>query len=110
MLIAMRILKLHDGLSDVEVPVRVFLPEEENGSWFCAYEIEWPDRKWSSRAGGYDSAQAIALALQMIGAVIYTSEYHKSGRLMWEKPGGGYGFPVPQSARDLLIGDDANFF
>jgi hypothetical protein len=45
--------------------------------------------------------------MQSIGTDIYFSEYHKSGQLMWEAPGKGYGFPVPHNARDLLIGDDA---
>jgi hypothetical protein len=50
--------------------------------------------------------QAVLLALQMIGAVLYTSDYHKSGKLFWEKPGRGYGFPVPSNLQDMLIGDD----
>ncbi len=50
------------------------------------------------------------LALQKIGATLYASEYHKAGLLMWEKPGNGYGFPLPQNARDWLEGDDARFF
>ena len=54
--------------------------------------------------------EAIELALKMIGAEIYTREYHRSKLLMWEKPGRGYGFPVPASLRELLIGDDTNYF
>ena len=50
------------------------------------------------QAWGIDSVQAILLALQMIGADIYTSSYHKSGHLMFEEAGQGYGFPVPESA------------
>jgi hypothetical protein len=44
----------------------------------------------------------------MIGAEIYTSDYHKLGQLIWREPAQGYGFPVPLSIRDLLVGDDAN--
>ena len=29
--------------------------------------------------------------------------------LAWLSPGRGYGFPVPQGIRDLLVGDDSNF-
>ena len=54
-----------------------------------------------------DSVQALLLALQAIGAELYRSEHHLSGRLLWEKEGGGYGFPVPRNIRDLLVGDDA---
>jgi hypothetical protein len=56
------------------------------------------------QAFGKDSVQAILLALQMIGADIYA--YHKSGRLMFEAPGQGYGVPVPESLRDWLVGND----
>jgi len=67
-------------------------------------------RKVDKLRGGIDSAQAITLALQKIGTEIYFGDYHKSGNLFWESPGKGYGFPLPPSARDLLIGDDAKFF
>lgn len=46
----------------------------------------------------------------MVGTDIYTSDYHASGKLRWGEPGTGYGFPVPSSIRDLLIGDDKKFF
>ena len=59
--------------------------------------------------GGVDSAQALVLALQMIGAEIYSSDYHKSGNLFWERHGDGYGFPVVPTLRDLLRGSDLNY-
>ena len=34
---------------------------------------------------------------------------HKSGRLMFDDTGSGYGFPVASSIRDLLIGDDRKY-
>lgn len=71
------------------------------------YEIDWPEGRQESIAWGADSVHAIVLALQMIGADIYTSSYHKSGKLMHEAPGRGYGFPVPSGIRDLREGDDA---
>ena len=36
--------------------------------------------------GGVDFAQALVLALQMIGAEIYSSTFHKSGNLFWKSP------------------------
>jgi len=45
----------------------------------------------------------------MIGSEIYTSDYHKSGHLSSHESWRGYGFPVPQNLRDLLIGDDAKY-
>jgi hypothetical protein len=29
--------------------------------------------------------------------------------LVWEAPGQGYGFPVPNNIRDLLVGEDKKF-
>ena len=111
MIIASRLLKLRDADADIEIPIRIFLPEKlENDSWTCRYEIDWPEGKWTLAAHGVDSIQAIDLALHMIGSEIYTSNYHKAGKLFLEAPGGGYGFPVPKTLRDLLEGDDAKFY
>jgi hypothetical protein len=49
------------------------------------------------------------MALHMIGADLYTSSYHREGRLVFDKPGNGYGFPVAPTLRDLLVGDDAKY-
>jgi hypothetical protein len=111
MVIATRTLALRYGNESRNVAVRIFPPEqEEPRAWSCAYEIDWPEGTQKSAAHGVDSVQAIELALKMIGADVYTSDYHKSKLLTWEKPGQGYGFPVPNSLRDLLEGDDARFF
>lgn len=53
--------------------------------------------------------QALICALQIIGAEIYSSNYHKAGQLQWGTPGKGYGFPVVPTCRDLLQGDDAKY-
>ena len=58
---------------------------------------------------GVDAVQALLFALQMIGAEVYTSSQHQSGRLEWLERGRGYGFPVPDNIRDLLVGDDKRF-
>ena len=60
----------------------------------------------ASRAYGVDGVQALRLTLEMIGAELYSSPYHATGQLYFEKPGDGYGFPVPSNLRDLLIGQD----
>ena len=109
-IIATRNLSLRDGDEIVPIPVRIFAPErEKSGSWSCRYEIDWPDKKKKMTAGGYDSVQALLVALQMIGSELYTTNYHKAGNLFWGKPGDGYGFPVAPSIRDLLQGDDAKY-
>jgi hypothetical protein len=45
----------------------------------------------------------------MIGAELYSSKYHDAGQLVFERENGGYGFPVANGLRDLLVGDDAKF-
>lgn len=111
MLIGQRILKLQRKDRIIDIPVIVFLPEQaSDGTWFCGYEIGWPEGKQTSRAGGVDALQAVLLAFQMIGADIYTSSYHKSGALFLDIPGQGYGFPVAVPLRDQLVGEDKLFF
>lgn len=109
MIIADRSLKVHQGQTDASVTVRVFMPECDNGTWTTRYEIDWPEGKRNGAARGIDSAQSLLLALTMIGSELYTSDYHKSGVLMWSNPGQGYGFPISQNLRYLLQGDDAKF-
>lgn len=110
MKMASRTLKLRGPQSDADIQISVFAPERDGNSWTCRYEIDWPGEKQSSSASGFDSMQALLLALQKIGIEIYCSDYHKSGNLFWDNDRKGYGFPVPANARDLLIGDDARFF
>jgi hypothetical protein len=109
MVVASRSLKLRQGENDVDVAVRIFAPQQDQNHWSCGYEINWPEGVRKGTAWGFDSMQALLFAMEMIGAEIYTSDYHKSKCLMWGKPGQGYGFPVTQSLRDLLEGDDAKF-
>jgi Domain of unknown function (DUF6968) len=110
MLIASRVLTLQDRSDKIRIPIRIFAPEEsQNGSWLCRYEIDWPGEEHKMEIGGFDSAQALVLALQTIGAEIYSSNYHRSGKLYLDKPGAGYGFPVVPTLRDLLQGDDAKY-
>ena len=108
--IATRTLMLQTGGGNAEVPVRVFAPEPDDNAWICRFEIDWPEGKHERWAAGVDAVQALVQALQIIGVLLYTSKQHKSGRLMWYEPGTGYGFPVTNNLRDLLIGDDVKFF
>src|SRR5262245_3521257 len=109
MVIATRILKLRNVNRDIQIPVRIFAPEQEDASWSCKFEVDWPDGMVTMSAGGVDAVQALDLALKMIGAQIYASDHHASGNLMWEAPGKGYGFPVGKNIRDLLVGDDKKY-
>jgi hypothetical protein len=109
MIIAQRTLRLQQEQGSIDVDVRVFAPQAEKNSWSCRYEIEWPEGRRSGMATGFDSLQALTFALTMIGAEVYTSNYHKSDLLMWTEPRKGYGLPLARNLRDLLIGDDAKF-
>jgi hypothetical protein len=111
MLIASRTLKLRQPDGEVDVPVSLFAPaRDETRGWGCRFEIGWPDETKSMVARGSDSVQALEIALRLIGTQLYTSVHHGAGTLVFEKPGGGYGFPLPGNLRDMLAGDDAAFF
>jgi len=110
MVIATRVLKLRRPTGQIDIPIRIFAPQRLGDNWMCHFEIAWPDEMMALDAGGVDAVQAIELALRMIGAFIYTSDHHTSGNLMWGAPGQGYGFPVPNTIRDLLVGEDKKYY
>ena len=93
----------------VAIPIKLFAPEGAEKHWWCRFAIAWPDGIEEGSGHGVDQMQAIILTLQMIGTRLYFSDYHKSGCLYFERPGSGYGFPVPKNARDMLVGDDKKF-
>ncbi len=108
--IASRVLTLRNNQAETKIPIQIFAPEMERpGVWGCRYDVGWPDGFRSKTAWGVDGIQALYIALGMIGAEIYTSNYHKSGDLYWDKPGTGYGFPVASTLRDLLVGEDKKY-
>jgi hypothetical protein len=110
MIVASRCLKLRKADSEIDVAVRLFEPRSDQNYWSCDFEIDWPEGTRKGTAHGFDSMQALVLALNMVGSEIYTSDYHKSGALSWGEPRKGYGFPLPRIIRDMLIGDDAEYF
>ena len=109
MIIATRHLLLHDKGRTTDIPIRIHAPEKAEVDWICRFEIGWPEGRAERWGGGVDAVQALLFALQMIGAEVYTSSQHQSGRLEWLERGRGYGFPVPDNIRDLLVGDDKRF-
>jgi hypothetical protein len=101
-----RTLKIETGGGEKELPIKVYLPTQAEVDWECEYEINWPTGIRKFKACGIDSVQALSHALQMIGAELYTSDAHRSGKLMWLEQGAGYGLILPPSIRHLYEGDD----
>jgi hypothetical protein len=106
MIILSRKLTLMGAGGELDVPIRIHLPIDKQGHWECEYEIGWPEASKRSKAGGIDSVQALMSAMQRIGSELYASDAHHSGNLRWERPGGGYGFPLHSAVQDLYEGDD----
>ena len=109
MVIAERSLSIEDGSEPKACKITMHAPEDTDGIWICRYTIEWPTAPEESFGAGVDTFQALHLTLQKIGITLYASAYHKAGILMFDKPGRGYGFPMPKNGRYLLIGDDKIF-
>lgn len=107
--IAMRNLKIETSTGTIDVPVTIDAPQPDDRSWRCVYAIGWPELRWESAAYGVDAVQALDLAMRKIATELYMSQYHEAGTLRWERPGGGYGFPILKVSRDLLVGDDKEF-
>lgn len=93
-----------DGPFDVKIEIEA--PELSERSWICRFTIAWPEGTRSDYCLGFDSVQALYLALQKIGAELYGSSYHRDGQLTWVKPQDGYGFPMIRGGLDVLIGED----
>ena len=97
---------LQTGAQETAIAITICKPERRDKAWACRYAINWPDGQRIFEAIGFDQLQALVLALQMIGAEIYTSTYHQEGRLRAYDHDKGYGFPVASSLRELLVGVD----
>jgi len=82
------------------------MPERRSDYWACQFYIGWPDNPVQREVGGADGIQAMFNAMQLIAMLLYSSEFHIAGKLVWNKPGFGYGFPMPNGSRDLLVGED----
>lgn len=109
MIIGTRVLQLRGEARDIDIPIRIFAPEETGNKWICRFEINWPEGKVERWGSGVDAIDALFAALQMIGIGVYGSEHHQSGKLVWLAEGAGYGFPVTNNIRDLLVGLDKRY-
>ena len=91
MIIACRSLTLRNKPLEVTLSAPTF----NNGSWRCAYTIDWPNNARSYFGHGADSMQAIIIAMQMMAAELQASDAFKSGELYFEKPSEGLQLPLP---------------
>jgi hypothetical protein len=101
-----RTLIIETESGEKEVQINFYLPTQQQEDWECEYEICWPAGVRRFKAHGIDSVQSLSHALQMVGAELYTSDVHRSGKLTWLERGAGYGFQLPRTIRDLYEGDD----
>jgi len=106
---AKRTLALSTATGIINVIITINMPYQEPGAWACAFEVGWPARPFRQTARGSDGVQALVNAFELIGAYLYGSEEHRTGRLSWTKEG-GYGFPVPSTMRSDLVGFDKEFY
>jgi hypothetical protein len=110
MMIADRNLIYRSEEGDIRVAVRIHAPVPTGSSTGCRFEIEYPDRTYTHTVYGEDGIQALVLAFAAIQVHLYGSSYHIEGKLHWNRPGSGYGFPPLRQFRHELIGEDLDEF
>lgn len=81
------------------VGCRFFQPEPDGSSFFCRYEIDWPEGVLSRRAGGVDEVQAMLLAMQLAHTDLLSAR-EKDGRTVSSLDERSLGFPIASSIRD----------
>ena len=91
-----------DGAKKVQVIIGKPEKFPDSSDYYCPYQITGIGNERIRYAGGVDAVQAFQLALNMIGADLYTSKEAKAGKLNWEAgEKGDLGFPLPDSITDL---------
>lgn len=91
-----RTLKL-DGYK--EVYVDVFQPEidrETDNHYICRFNIDGLSSPVSSAGMGVDGVQAMRIAFELIGNILYSCQEFRDGRLTWScaTEHGDLGFPT----------------
>ena len=93
--IARRVFKF-DGHS---VECRFCRPEEDDGSFFCRVEIDWPEGTKNKRAGGVDGVQALLLGMALAHTDLLAAR-NKDGRAVEWLEDQSLGLPVTPIIRD----------
>jgi hypothetical protein len=97
--IAERRLELHKGSRKSVVTVLIGRPVPEPDShedWACPFQIKGLGDEQVRHAIGADSAQALMLCLQMVGAQLHHLQQGEGVRLGWLRQK-DLGFPTPAS-------------
>lgn len=82
-----------------EVDCRFFRPEEDQGSFFCRYEIDWPDGTRTKRHGGVDEVQALLLAMQAAHTDLLAARNNDRREVQWLDDQ-SLGLPIASGIRD----------
>ena len=100
MIIATRIFRIIGDDDDVEVPVHIHMPVEDDRCWRCDYELGFPRHPRKFHAYGIDGVQALQLAMFALGAELWANPWHHAGQLIWIDDDPTYGFPaeLPEEA------------
>jgi hypothetical protein len=87
------------------VPIVVLIgqpqPFPDYEDYYCPFQLRGYGDERIRYAGGVDAVQALELALQMIGTILYTSREAQEKRLSWNGAE-NLGFPVPKNLNDLV--------
>lgn len=86
-----------------KVTVRLHAPErsKRGSDWSCRFEVGAP-LNYEFAAEGVSSLQALALAMKMLAAFLYSSEHYEKGELGAFGEFGGYlGLPAPHEYLDV---------
>lgn len=97
-MIAVREYALDGQKGAVRVELHAPIKTPAHDDFCCSFRLLGLGADLSSHACGIDPLQALTLALTKIGAVLYSSEEWRDGRLTWlGQPRGDLGLPVPTS-------------
>ncbi|QAY78166.1 hypothetical protein [Sphingosinicella sp. BN140058] len=82
-----------------KVGCRFSRPKAEGQSYFCRYEIEWPEGTSSRRVGGVDEVQALLLAMQTAHTDLLIAREHDGRQVTFDNRQ-SLGLPVANALRD----------
>lgn len=94
--IVTRHLRLAGSTTGVTVEIGRPQAYPDRRDFYCPYRILGLEDDHVRSAGGVDQIRALVLALQRIGARLYSSAAYQAGQLYWLEAGNkDLGFPTP---------------